>query len=317
MNSGTLRSFSRFTLIGLSAASILAFASGCATEPNGDEDPGVAAMAIVGESTDNADEPDLGRMRGGALGLVDGLPGIALKCDEAPSVTHATVCGSELAASESYAWTDCRMGMGGQGKGKGSGGPVSSGSIEVRHDVAGAAEGCDASSALEFTDVTDLDIERVTPSGRHMTLTGKVTATSVHSAEGTTFTKQVQISVRRTVADSDGATLREVQLSGTASVAFSVDDEGTKRVVDGELSADLGDGAAQGITLKGVTRLDSNLCRWPVAGTLTRVDADGTPHELVFSDNCGTATLDGESIDLNAQRGKGMHGKRGKGSCMR
>lgn len=316
MNSESCRSFSRFMRVGLAVAAVLALASGCATEPNSNEDPGVAAMAIVGESTDNADEPELGRMRGTALGLVDGLPGIALKCDATPTVTNATVCGTERPASESYAWTDCRMGMGGQGKGKGSGGPISSGSIEVRHEVAGAAEGCDASTALEFTDVTDLDIERVTPNGRHMTLTGKVTATSAHSKNATAFTKQVEISARRAMVDSDGATLHQVQLAGTASVAFSVDAEGTKRVVDGKLTADLGDGATQAITLAGVTRLDPNLCRWPVAGTLTRVEADGTSHELVFSASCGAATLDGASIDLNAQRGKPSHDKQGKGNCM-
>jgi hypothetical protein len=316
MNSESSRSFSRFTLVGLTAAAVLALAAGCTTEPNSSEDPGVAAMAIVGESTDNADEPELGRMRGTALGLVDGLPGIALKCDATPTVTNVTVCGTEQAASESYAWTDCRMGMGGQGKGKGGGGPVSSGGIEVRHEVAGAVEGCDASTVLEFTDVTDLDIGRVTPNGRHMTLTGKVTATSARSVNANVFTKQVEISARRAMVDSDGATLHQVQLSGTASVAFSVDTEGTKRVVDGKLTADLGDGATQAITLAGVTRLDPNLCRWPVAGTLTRVEADGTSHELVFSSSCGTATLDGESIDLNAQRGKASHGKQGKGNCM-
>jgi len=316
MNSDSSRSFSRFTLVGLTAVAVLALATGCASEPNGNEDPGVAAMAIVGESTDNADEPELGRMRGTALGLVDGLPGIALKCDATPTVTNATICGTERAASESYVWTDCKMGMGGQGKSKGSGGPVSSGDIEVRHEVAGTVDGCDASAALEFTDVTDLDIARVTPNGRHMTLTGKVTATSAHSLNATAFTKQVEISARRAMVDSDGATLRQVQLSGTASVAFSVDAEGTKRVVDGKLSADLGDGATQAITLAAVTRLDSNLCRWPVAGTLTRVEADGTSHELVFSASCGTAILDGETIDLNAQRGKGSHGKHGKGNCM-
>lgn len=317
MNSELRCSFSRFTLVGLPAAAILAFASGCGTEPSSSEDPGVTAMAMVGESTDNADEPELGRMRGTALGLVDGLPGIALKCDATPTVTKATVCGTEQAASESYAWTDCRMGMGGQGKGKGSDGPVSSGGIEVRHEVAGVAEGCDASTPLESTDVTDLDIQRVTPNGRTMTLTGNVTATSSHSVNATALTKQVEITVRRAMLDSDGETLHQVQLFGTASVAFSVDAEGTKRVIDGELTADLGDGATQAITLAGVTRLDPNLCRWPVAGTLTRIGADGTSHELVFSASCGTATLDGESIDLNAQRGKASHGKHGKGNCMR
>lgn len=315
MNSESNRISPRFALVGLMA---LALASGCAAEPLSNEDPAVAAIAIVGESSDNADEPELGRLRGNALGLVDGLPGIALKCDAAPTVTTATICGVERAASEHYAWTDCRMGMGGQGKGKGGGGPVSSGDIEARHDVAGAVEGCDASTTLEFTDVTKLDIERVTPNGRQMTLTGTVTATSAHAMNATEFTKQVEISAERVMRDSDGATLRQVQLSGSASVAFSTDVEGTKRIIDGTVTADFGDGATQAMTLDGVTRLDPNVCRWPVAGTLTRVEADGTSHELVFSSSCGTATLDGASIDLNAQRGKGGHGKHGKGSgnCM-
>ncbi|HMA93908.1 MAG TPA: hypothetical protein VKP30_14555 [Polyangiaceae bacterium] len=49
-----------------------------------------------------------------------------------------------------------------------------------------------------------------------------------------------------------------------------------------------------------------------MAGTLTRVEADGTSHELVFSASCGAAPLDGASIDLNAQRGKPSHTKQAK-----
>ena len=191
---------------------------------------------------------------------------------------------------------------------------MSSGSIDVRHEVTGATDSCDASTELRFADTTDLDIERVTPMGRHMTLTGKVTATSTHSVNATAFTKQVEIAAQRTMSDGDGVTLRQVRVSGSANVAFSVDAAGTKRVIDGKLTADFGDGAAQTITLEGVTRLDPNLCRWPVAGTSTRVEADGTSHELVFSSSCGTATLDGVAVDLNAQRGGG-HGKSGKGNC--
>lgn len=314
MNSESDRIFPRFLLVGLAA---VVWGTGCSAEPLGNEDHTVTAMAIVSESSDNADERELGRMRGAGLGLIDGLPGIALKCDATPTVTTAAVCGVELASTESYAWTDCRMGMAGHGKGKGGGGPVSSGNIEARHSIAGAAEGCDASTALEFTDVTDLDIDRVMPNGRHMTLTGKVTAVSAHSVDATTFTKQVEISAERVMTDSDGAVLREVKLSGSASVAFSITAEGTQRVIDGNMTADFGDDSTQAMTFVGVTRLDPDRCRWPVAGTVTRVESDGTSHELVFSSACGTATLDGASLDLNAQRGNGGYGKRGQGNCMR
>jgi hypothetical protein len=311
MKSESRRIFGGFTKSGIV---VLVLASGCATEVTSSEDPGVAVAAIVGETSDNADEPDLGRMRGTALGLVDGLPGIALRCDPTPTVVTASVCGTDLAASETYAWTDCRMGLGGQGKGNGMGGPVSSGTVEVRHEVAGTTDGCDASTELQFSDTTDLDIARVTPRGRHMSLIGKVAATSTHGVNATTFTKQVEIAVQRTMSDSDDVTLRQVRLSGSASVAFSVDAAGTKRVIDGKLVADFGDGSTQSITLEGVTRLDPNLCRWPVAGTSTRVEPDGTNHQLVFSSTCGTATLDGVAVDLNAQRGGG-HGKSGKRNC--
>lgn len=325
MNSLSIGNHKAFYSYGWAAAAVLAFAAGCATAPTSSEDPGVAAIAILGESSDNADEPDLGRMRGNGLGLVDGLPGIALKCDVTPTVATAIICGVEQPANETYSWTDCRMGMAGRGKGKGQGGPVSNGSIQVRHDVSGTTEDCDATTTLEWTDTTDLDIARQTPRGRRMSLNGTVTATSTHNIEAQAFTKQLEIAVQREMIDADGATLREVGITGTASVSFSVGTESTMRVIDGTLTADLGDGSSQSILLAGVTRLDPDRCRWPVAGSLVRVEADETRHELQFSSDCGLATLDGSAVDLNEQRGNGGHGMQGKGkgkgsgdgSCLR
>lgn len=301
----TTYSYCRF---GLSTVALAALVAGCTSEPS-NEDPGVATIAILGESGDNADESDLGRMRGAGLGLIDGLPGLALKCDAEPEITQASVCGVELPTGENYSWTDCKMSNFGQGKGKGKGGPVSSGNIEIRHDVEGTTADCDGTTALTFSDSTDLAVQRIMPNGRAMTLTGSISATSTHSANATIYTKEVEISALREMSDEDGTLLRHVEIKGTASVAFAVDANGTVRVINGQLTADLGDGDTHEVALVGVTRRDNAQCRWPVAGTLTRVETDGTSHELVFSSTCGQATLDGASIDLNAQRGHGKHGR--------
>lgn len=317
MHSSSTRYDSTFSSVGVLLASLLVFASGCTDVP-ATEDLGVTTTAILGESGDNADESDLGRLRGAGVGLIEGLPGIALKCDAEPTTTTEMICGQELPASERYEWSECKLGMNGQRKGKGGGGPVTAGSIEVLHGVADTLDDCDATTQLNFTDTTNLDVERVMPNGRHMVLSGSVVGTSAHSVTATAFTKHVELTVRRDLSNSDGTALAQVEISGTASVAFSIDADGTRRVIDGNLTAGLADDETQSITLKGVTRLDTDRCGWPVAGTLTRVESDGTTHELVFSSTCGIATLDGESVDLSQQRGNGgNHGKKGNGDCSR
>jgi hypothetical protein len=201
------------------------------------------------------------------------------------------------------------------GRGKGGSPPTSSGTIENEHNVTGDTESCDETTELSWTDSSVIDITRSMPNGRHLSLVGTVTGTSLHAIEATAYTKQIDIALQRQMTESDGTSKRTVDIKGELSVAFSLDESGALRVFDGTLQTTFDNEIAYDVTLKQVLRRDASICKWPVEGTLTRVDSDGVSHELAFSPTCGVATLDGVTIDLTAQRGQGKHGGHGKHSC--
>ena len=325
-----------FSVIGASSAVIAAVvlagigSSACSSE-SGAADPAIVATAMLGEASDSAHDGELGRLAGmvsgsssGAgfgspLGMVDGVPQIALRCDSEPNVDSETICGEELALRSSYSWSDCRMGRGGQGQGRGNGrgGPLSSGSVEVQRALSGFGEDCDSGTTLGFQQTASIDIERRMPSGRSATITGKVASSSEHALGDSEFSETVHVDLSRQMRDADGDPQISVTIGGQLEVAFSVQEAGPQRTFDGTLDYDFGDEGEGKLQLDGVVRLDASACRFPVAGKVTRTLADGSAHQLEYSLPCGAATLDGESIDLGGvlagQGGRKGAGRRGNG----
>jgi hypothetical protein len=81
------------------------------------------------------------------------------------------------------------------------------------------------------------------------------------------------------------------------------------RTINGSYMEAYLDGTQGTVTLQDIVRPPRNVCPWPTSGTLTRADADGTSHALVFGPDCGAATLDGTVVDLPAQPSRGHGGR--------
>ncbi|MCA9607640.1 MAG: hypothetical protein KC619_18660 [Myxococcales bacterium] len=254
---------------------------GCAT--SGEPEPGAVALLMVGDALDSmAETPSADAMHQRSIGA------LARRCDPEPAVTRATLCEREVAAIE-LAWEDCLIAAGPEAPAELEG-ATSSGTVAswVELDDPDACGG--AVRHARFV------VDGSLPTGAVSHLEGVVTSTLGEQAAG------IVISASRSVAFDD-----------TRRFEATLDGELTRS--EGGLSGELAfahvspRGARNGaLTLSGIVRTPE--CRWPVAGTVRRVDREGVEHELAFGPDCGAATRDGEPVDLSAMSRFGRRGSR-------
>jgi hypothetical protein len=249
------------------------------------------------------------------------------RCDSSPDQSTVSVCGQDLPASVHLEWTDCqamarREGAPPRGEGEGEGagagaadggmppageakGPgPSSGVVDIAFSYA-TPNGCDG--AIEESQVVTFDLERTRPSGEVSQAKGTVTSTETRILGEAPEAKSFESDVKHTVTDSAGALLEDVHLVGSGSVAFSGDDP-PSRTENGSYTAEAADGTTSSLSVTDVVFPPMETCPWPVSGTVSRTEADGTVHTLVYGPECGAATLDGAAVQLPARRGGGHGG---------
>ena len=181
----------------------------------------------------------------------------------------------------------------------------SSGTVDTAYTY---SSGGDCASALTRNQTVTFQISRTAEDGSVSTVQGNTSSSSVLVANAPPQQKATQADVTRTMTDAAGAVVNSVHLTGSMSVAFSSDTPPV-RTINGSYTEAYLDGTQGTVTLQDIVRPPRNVCPWPTSGTLTRADADGTSHSLVFGPDCGAATLDGTVVDLPAQPSRGHGGR--------
>jgi hypothetical protein len=283
---------------------------GCGTEEV--EEPMVAeteALAAVHEAG------RLGEHGGpqGAGPIMGPLPGLGVgegfQCDSTPEVTNLELCGRTLPGTLHLEWTGCTLqpppGM--PPPPDGASAPVSDGTIDVAHTVTleSGAE-CAAEALYRFAHTRAFSTSRTDPRGGSSSVQGTLTTTSVHGLEATQFTATETLDVLRRMQRPDGQA-HEVRLQGTQEVA--VDTVAHTRTVSGSLAVTGPEDRSASLELSGVRHVPPPECRWPVAGSVRRVESDGSSHTLEYGPECGTARLDGQPVQLRGTPGPGGHGQ--------
>lgn len=321
-------------VVGLAAAAMVTGCSASSEDTTSAVADALEQTSSSGDSTETA-----GALRGGglerALGKGFGLGGKdaieGFHCDAEPDVTPITVCGRELPAAIHLEWTDCAAAHHGGKKGggaeamgakgdKGKAGDAglpagdserparpegedgmgpSSGTVDITAAYS-TPEGCEG--AIVVTQVVTFEVQRANADGEVFTVAGTASSLASLGASGPPQRKQASLDVTRSVADSAGAVLRSVHLTGQSEVAFSSDTPPT-RTVNESLQAEYSDGTVGRVTRTDVVIPPRDVCEWPLSGTLVRTKPDGTTSTLVYGPDCGAATLDGEVIELQ-KRGK-------------
>jgi hypothetical protein len=316
-----------------------ALGAGCGSASSEEETPAAQASEALGAASDSAHSMELERLIAGLDGDLKREQHEAFRCDPEPEVTEVQVCGETVPSRMRFEWTECSrapfqprpeagqaqdgqwtppappVGQEGQGPRRGGGphGPggeaptSSSGTVELVNDVTVTPEGtCGPETRLDSLQSATFSTTHAEPDGRVVTFQGTTTSTGSRLSSETTFTRTGTLDTTREVRDAEGQVVRGLHLSGTLSVTFDGSGEEPVRILSGKFDAALADGTTSVITVEELRRTRG--CRWPIAGTVTQGQADGTEHVLGFGPECGTATLDGEAYEL---RGGGHHGQEG------
>ncbi|HEX8438861.1 hypothetical protein [Archangium sp.] len=315
-----------------------ALGTGCGGASSEEETPAVEASEALGAASDSAHSVELERLIAGLDGDLKREQHEAFRCDPEPEVTEVQVCGETVPSRMRFEWTECTrapfhrppegpgqdgqwtpparpVGQEGQGPRRG-GGPhapgegaptSSSGTVELVNDVTVVPEGtCGPETRLDSLQSATFSSTHTGPDGRVVTFQGTTTSQGNRLVSETIFTRTGTLDTTRQVKDAEGNVVRGLHLSGSLSVTFDGSGEAPVRILSGKFDAALADGTTSVITVEELRRTRG--CRWPIAGTVTQSQADGTEHVLGFGPECGTATLDGAAYEL---RGGGHHGRGG------
>lgn len=188
----------------------------------------------------------------------------------------------------------------------GDGGPrfgPSAGKVDIAYTYS-AAEDC--TGDVTQNQAVTFQISRTADDGSVATMEGTTNSSALLVSGAPPQQKATQADVTRSLTDATGTVVRSVHLTGATNVAFSSDTPPT-RTLSGSYTEAFQDGTQGTVTLDNIVRPPRNVCPWPTSGTLTRATSDGT-HTLVFGPDCGTATLDGTTVDLPQQRDGGPRG---------
>jgi hypothetical protein len=326
-----------------------AMVSGCNASTT-TEDATTGVSQAVEASSDSSDAVEVSSlMRGTDKLRTDAVEGF--HCDSSPDISYVDVCGKTQPAAVHLEWTDCaapeRPGGGGHGGdgqrpppppagttgystvsglgGHGGGGPLSgdgackqgdrgphggpsSGTVDITYTYE-TPNGCEG-AVTQNQSVTYL-ITRTDSEGNVSTVEG-TSASSAQLVDGTPpQQKTTQADITRKLIDASGTVVRSVHLNGSLSTDFSSDTPPV-RTINGSYTEEFLDGTTGTVTLANLVRPPRNVCPWPTSGTLTRGSSDGTTHELVFGPDCGTATLDGTTVEMPSRGPGGPGGGEGR-----
>lgn len=271
---------------------------GCATQSP--VQPSLTAITMV--------DPALGPSLASAAGT---SMGIAAQCDSDPTVTTLDVCGHSIAGDASYQWSDCTTTPPADASSDHADASIlSSGTMTLETVVTGD---CDLGSAL-IVRTMQIDVQADHGEGRTMQLNGGATATV--TAPQHVSTTQLDLQLAREMS-LDGSVRHTSTLDGTLSV-IPDPTEGTVSL-SGSLTMTITSSEERGsmnplaphpetgatgeiqLELHEVVRDREGGCRWPTRGEMTQTQGE-TVHLLSFGPACGDALLDGEAIDLSAEK---------------
>ena len=301
------------------------------------QDATTLVAQAVESTTDSTDAVEVSSLMRG-LHLLRPTAVEGFHCDPDPVITNTTVCGKSLPATVQLEWTSCappappaRPGKGGASvepsvsataDGKGSGGKgggsapppppdggktppegkgprfgPSSGKVDIAYTYAAPA---DCSGPVTQNQAVTFDTSRTDEDGAVSRSQGHTTSGALLIEGAPPRNKASSVDVTRTLTDAAGTVVRSVHLTGAQSVEFSSDTPPV-RTLNGSFSETHLDGSTGSVTLTNIVRPPRDSCPWPTGGSLTRTSGD-TSHTLVFSAECGMATLDGTEVDLSAGR---------------
>jgi hypothetical protein len=315
--------------LGVMALAAGALTAGCSSSSTSEDKTSVVSQTVEAAS-DSSDAVEVSSLLRGMRELrpeaVEGF-----HCDPTPDVTNVEVCGKSLPATVHLEWTSCAApqrgdhgghdgepggGFGGMPPPSGSGTPpparpdggprfsASNGTVDIAYTYS-AADDC--SGAVTQNQSVTFQISRTGDDGSVETMAGTTSSSAQLVADAPPRQKATQADVTRTLTDSTGAVTRSVHLVGSMSTEFSSDTP-PARTVNGSYTESFQDGSQGTVTLENIVRPPRNVCPWPTSGTLTRATSDGQTHALVFGPDCGSATLDGATVDLPQQREGGHRG---------
>ncbi|HEY2899521.1 MAG TPA: hypothetical protein VGL59_03015 [Polyangia bacterium] len=272
-----------------------------------------AATSGVTTGSTISTTPELGGLMAGLMPprLPDGAE--VFRCDPAPAITTATVCGRIFPATIELQWTDClaRPPHGGDGRDpetRGDGGASdagganegrSAGKVSITNAVTAEPAGtCGATAVITVSRTSNGDITTTEADGTSEETVTATSSLSTRDPAAKEFSQTKTYDIARTDRDASGATSKSTRLTGQVSETF--DDSGASplRTLTGTLDHDHGDGTTSAFKMMDVVFPAPGDCRWPTAGIITETRSDGVTHTLVFGATCGQATLDGTSIIL-------------------
>lgn len=258
---------------------------------------------------------------GMGLGMIEGVPEVALRCDESPEIEYQTVCGQEIPRVTTYEWSECHAGLRKSRQGRDMNGAGSSGSVVVTSVVSGTTDTCDATSSVQIDESIRVAVSRVTPRGLTIAHTGVLESTSRHPLGASEYVKEVKVDLHRELTNDSAQSRVSGDIRGEATVAYTAAGGGVQRTLDGALRYDFGDAGSGTLELESVIRVDSSVCWYPVGGKVTRTDTQNNVTEIAYSGACGQATVNGATIGLGdvegyggRGHGRGAHHGRGNGN---
>lgn len=275
-----------------------------ASEP----DSGVVAAEALSRSTNIVQIQELG-----GLHMLDGLAQWKVKvgpalCDEQPKVEIQQHCGRKLPAKVVFEWQGCDA-LGPPQANGAEGAAPSSGKVTISTALSSdAAEPCAEGATWNIDRIATVAIEHEAADGRRIVMNGHFEMAGMRALGGDTFEGQISIDSTRRIFDADGEVVREMKMSGELTNAYEQRNDILTRIVNGIMNVTTPRGDSGEMVFSEVALPDPETCRWPLAGTVTRT-LDDTSHRLVFGPNCGSATLDGEVVDL-AKMSKRSRGRR-------
>ncbi|MGZ3457225.1 MAG: hypothetical protein ACXU86_01845 [Archangium sp.] len=320
-----------------------ALGTGCGGSSSTQEEvPAAEAADALGTASDSAHFVELERLIAGVDGNPERNQQEAFQCDPNPDVTEVQVCDRTIPSKMHFEWSNCTltpprppgdgMGPGGQpppdgglpppptgsfpGEGEGHRGPprefaqgVSSGTVDLTHDVTLAADStCGTDARYDEQESATFSTAHTLSDGTVVGFQGTTTSTGSQSASDTTFTRSGTLDTTREVRDAQGQVLRALHLTGSLTVTFDRSSAQPTRTLNGTFDASFADGTTSTITVTDLVRAPPPVCRMPLSGTVRQVQSDGTEHVLSFGPDCGTATLDGQPYQPRGPHEGGEHG---------
>ncbi len=268
------------------------------------EDEGVGEIAMASEIMDVGITP----LIAGNTGQWDGagqLAELAAQCDPKAQRTMVDMCGKSILAEAHFSWTDCTVSLP-------ESAPMtemsSSGTLNITSTMSGHCERGDFSINRHAR----IEVLRQLSADMSMRVFG--TATS-KDTQATSNGMEVEIDIFRDVI-RDYSIVASANI--TAQLSVNVDLKNNRRTMSGTASMNMDHprGGVRQVDLKlnNIVRVEQDQCRWPVGGSISS-STTGLEQALNFSTDCGVATRDGESVQLDdmtaGRRGpRGRHGGR-------